>query len=83
DAKSEQEQELEFRRIRDGAVYAASKGIKVNAGHGLTYHNVQRIAQLPEIYELNIGHAIIGRALFSGLAQAVTDMKKILLEARK
>ncbi len=82
DAKSEQEQELEFRRIRDGAVYAASKGIKVNAGHGLTYHNVQRIAQLPEIYELNIGHAIIGRALFSGLAQAVTDMK-ILLEARK
>ncbi|WP_283125695.1 pyridoxine 5'-phosphate synthase [Providencia stuartii] len=82
DAKTEQEQEIEFRCIRDGVSYAAGKGLKVNAGHGLTYHNVQRIAVLPEIYELNIGHAIIGRALFSGLAGAVSDMKKLLREAR-
>ncbi|MEX5993034.1 pyridoxine 5'-phosphate synthase [Providencia vermicola] len=82
DAKTEQEQEIEYRRIRDGVTYAANKGLKVNAGHGLTYHNVQRIALLPEIYELNIGHAIIGRALFSGLADAVSDMKKLLREAR-
>lgn len=82
DAKTEQEQEIEYRRIRDGVAYAAGKGLKVNAGHGLTYHNVQRIALLPEIYELNIGHAIIGRALFSGLANAVADMKKLLREAR-
>ncbi|KLN96773.1 pyridoxine 5'-phosphate synthase [Moellerella wisconsensis] len=82
DAASANEQELEFRRIKDGVSYAASKGLKVNAGHGLTYHNVQRIALLPEIYELNIGHAIIGRALFSGLAQAVSDMKQLLKEAR-
>ncbi len=82
DAASTNEQELEFRRIKDGVSYAASKGLKVNAGHGLTYHNVQRIALLPEIYELNIGHAIIGRALFSGLAQAVSDMKQLLKEAR-
>ena len=55
----------------------------MNAGHGLTYHNVQAIAALPEIYELNIGHAIIGRALFSGLADAVRDMKQCLQDARR
>lgn len=82
EAKTEQEQEIEFRRIRDAVIYAAGKGLKVNAGHGLTYHNVQRIALLPDIYELNIGHAIIGRALFSGLAGAVSEMKKLLREAR-
>nr|WP_314265625.1 pyridoxine 5'-phosphate synthase [uncultured Moellerella sp.] len=83
DAKTAEEQEVEFRRIRDGVAYAALKGLSVNAGHGLTYHNVQAIAALPEIYELNIGHAIIGRALFSGLDKAVADMKALLLEARQ
>ncbi|EKT55756.1 pyridoxine 5'-phosphate synthase [Providencia sneebia] len=83
DAKTEQDQEIEYRRIRDGVAYAAGKGLKVNAGHGLTYHNVQRIALLPDIYELNIGHAIIGRALFSGLAGAVSEMKNLLREARR
>ncbi|CRK85718.1 Pyridoxine 5'-phosphate synthase [Candidatus Providencia siddallii] len=82
-AKTLQEQDIEFYRIRDIISYASNKGIKVNAGHGLNYHNVYRIAQLPEIYELNIGHAIISRALFSGLMQAIYDMKKILIEARK
>ncbi|QLK87091.1 pyridoxine 5'-phosphate synthase [Arsenophonus endosymbiont of Aphis craccivora] len=82
DAKSELKQQEEFKRIKQAISYATAKKLKVNAGHGLTYHNVQRIAQLPDIYELNIGHAIIGRALFSGMATAVSDMKKILREAR-
>lgn len=72
----------ELQRIALAARYAVSVGLKVNAGHGLTYHNVLPIAQLPEIYELNIGHAIIGRALFSGLATAVSEMKTLLKEAR-
>ncbi|MDR5609680.1 MULTISPECIES: pyridoxine 5'-phosphate synthase [unclassified Arsenophonus] len=82
DAKSELKQQEEFKRIKQAISYATAKKLKVNAGHGLTYHNVQRIAQLPDIYELNIGHAIIGRALFSGMATAVSDMKKILRETR-
>ncbi|CDH20356.1 carries out condensation and ring closure step after PdxA in pyridoxine biosynthesis [Xenorhabdus bovienii str. kraussei Quebec] len=83
DAENDTQQEQEFLRIKEAATYAAGKGIKVNAGHGLTYHNVQRIAALPEIYELNIGHAIIGRAVFSGLPAAVADMKTLLREARR
>ncbi|WGL96328.1 pyridoxine 5'-phosphate synthase [Arsenophonus nasoniae] len=81
-AKSQLKQEEEFKRIKQAVSHAIAKNLKVNAGHGLTYHNVQPIAQLPDIYELNIGHAIIGRALFSGMAAAVSDMKKILREAR-
>lgn len=83
DAEDEMAQEKEFMRIRDAVTYAASKGLKVNAGHGLHYHNVQRIAALPELYELNIGHAIIGRAVFSGLAPAVEEMKRLIREARR
>ena len=82
-AQDPEEVEKELERIRAAVSYAASKGLKVNAGHGLTYHNVQAIAALPEIYELNIGHAIIGRALFSGLADAVRDMKQCLQDARR
>ncbi len=78
---STQQEELE--RIRSAANYAAQRGLKVNAGHGLTYHNVQAIAAIPEIYELNIGHAIIGRAVFSGLADAVREMKQCLQDARR
>lgn len=83
DAEDEMVQEKEFVRIRDAVTYAASKGLKVNAGHGLHYHNVQRIAALPELYELNIGHAIIARAVFSGLAPAVEEMKRLMREARR
>jgi len=82
-AQDPEEVAKELERIRAAVSYAASKGLKVNAGHGLTYHNVQAIAALPEIYELNIGHAIIGRALFSGLADAVRDMKQCLQDARR
>ena len=75
--------DAELARIARTATFAASRGLKVNAGHGLTYHNVQPIAALPEMHELNIGHAIIGRALFSGLAAAVSDMKALMREARR
>ena len=75
--------DAELARIRHAASYAAAKGLKVNAGHGLTYHNVLPIAALPDMHELNIGHAIIGRALMSGLADAVKEMKQLMREARR
>ncbi|EMX6239509.1 pyridoxine 5'-phosphate synthase [Yersinia enterocolitica] len=83
DATSDLAWQAELARIAKAATYAASKGLKVNAGHGLTYHNVQPIAALPEMHELNIGHAIIGQAVMSGLAAAVTDMKVLMREARR
>lgn len=75
--------DAELERIHQAAEYAASRGLKVNAGHGLTYHNVLPVAAIPQIYELNIGHAIIGQAVFSGLAGAVSEMKALLREARR
>lgn len=83
DAETDLEQQAELKRITAAATYAHSIGIKVNAGHGLTYHNVGPIAALPEIYELNIGHSIIGRALFDGLDKAVADMKAVMQQARR
>lgn len=83
EAPEGQARDAELMRIREAAHYAASLGLKVNAGHGLTYHNVQPIAALPEMHELNIGHALIGRALFSGLADAVSEMKQLMREARR
>lgn len=82
DAPTEAAREQELARIARGVTYAHSLGLKVNAGHGLHYHNVKPIAALPQIIELNIGHAIIGRAAFDGLAKAVADMKRLMLEAR-
>jgi len=76
---SEQEQAL--RRIREGVAYARKLGLVVNAGHGLHYHNVEPIAAIPGINELNIGHAIIARALFSGLAGAVGEMRALIMAA--
>jgi len=83
DAKTDIERLAELERIKKGATYAASKGLKVNAGHGLTYHNVLPIAALPEMHELNIGHAIIGQAVIDGLASAVHEMKLLMREARR
>ncbi|MDY4388275.1 pyridoxine 5'-phosphate synthase [Pectobacterium aroidearum] len=83
DAPDDEARQHEFDRIRDAATYAAAQGLKVNAGHGLTYHNVQPIAALPEMHELNIGHAIIGRAVMSGLKDAVAEMKNLMREARR
>ncbi|MBH2698667.1 pyridoxine 5'-phosphate synthase [Serratia marcescens] len=83
EAQGELAVQAELRRIAVAAAYAADKGLKVNAGHGLTYHNVQPIAALPEMHELNIGHAIIGQAVMSGLPAAVADMKVLMREARR
>ncbi|AOR62112.1 pyridoxine 5'-phosphate synthase [Pectobacterium wasabiae] len=83
DAPDDETRQHEFERIRDAATYAAAQGLKVNAGHGLTYHNVLPIAALPEMHELNIGHAIIGRAVMSGLKDAVAEMKSLMREARR
>ncbi|KAF7775082.1 pyridoxine 5-phosphate synthase [Pseudoalteromonas citrea] len=83
DAETDLEQNAELERIREGVQYAAAQGIIVNAGHGLHYHNVKPIAQMPEIYELNIGHAIIARAAIDGLEKAIRDMKRLMIEARQ
>ncbi|AOF00584.1 pyridoxine 5'-phosphate synthase [Serratia surfactantfaciens] len=83
EAQGELAVQAELHRIAVAAAYAAEKGLKVNAGHGLTYHNVQPIAALPEMHELNIGHAIIGQAVMCGLPAAVADMKVLMREARR
>jgi pyridoxine 5-phosphate synthase len=72
----------EFERLYAAAKFAARLGLIVNAGHGLNYHNVEPIAAIPEIVELNIGHAIVGRAIVDGLAKAVRDMKELMRAAR-
>jgi len=73
---------MELARIETAADYAAQLGLRVHAGHGLHYENVQAIAALAPIIELNIGHAIIAQAVFDGLGEAVARMKKIMLDAR-
>ncbi|RRS06528.1 pyridoxine 5'-phosphate synthase [Pseudoalteromonas sp. J010] len=83
DAENDTEMKAELERIREGVQYAHGLGLIVNAGHGLHYHNVKAIAEMPEIYELNIGHAIIARAAIDGLEKAVRDMKRLMLEARQ
>lgn len=70
-------QEKEFNEIKASAEYAMSRGIVVNAGHGLNYANVKQIAGIKGINELNIGHSIISRAVFTGLYKAVRDMKSL------
>lgn len=82
EAKTEAEQESELARLIAGIEYADSLGLKINAGHGLHYHNVKPIAAIKQLIELNIGHAIIARAAFDGLHTAVADMRKLMLEAR-
>ncbi|WP_029934432.1 pyridoxine 5'-phosphate synthase [Thiomicrospira pelophila] len=77
------EVEAELQRIRKAAELAHSLGLVVNAGHGLHYHNVQAIAAIKVIEELNIGHAIIAQAIYSGLPAAVTEMKRLMVEARQ
>lgn len=81
DAITEREQHLELGKISDGVAFALEQGLIVNAGHGLHYHNVEEVAAIPGINELNIGHAIIARAVFTGLKQAIWEMKQLILAA--
>jgi pyridoxine 5-phosphate synthase len=76
------EQEGELRRIVEAARYGSELGLTIHAGHGLHYGNVAAIARVDEIVELNIGHAIISRAVFEGLTLAVSEMKRLMMEAR-
>jgi len=79
DAEAEQEREAELVRIKSAVVHGTSLGLSVNAGHGLHYHNVQQIASIPGIEELNIGHAIVAHALFVGWDNAVREMKTLMV----
>lgn len=81
DAPDAARQDEELSRIAQAVQQGLDLGLKVNAGHGLHYHNVQPIAALAGIGELNIGHAIVARALFTGLDEAVREMKRLLREA--
>lgn len=72
----------ELKRIADMAALAAKNGIEPHAGHGLTYENVQPIAAIPQLAELNIGHYLIGEAVFTGLEPAVRRMRELMDEAR-
>jgi pyridoxine 5-phosphate synthase len=82
DAVTDADRARELTRIAEAAVFAQSLGLVVNAGHGLHYENVQEVAALAEIVELNIGHSIVARSVFSGFAAAVSEMKRLMLEVR-
>ena len=78
DAATEAARADELDRIQKGVALGVEQGLTVNAGHGLHYHNTEAIAAIPGIHELNIGHGVIARAVFSGLEQAVRDMKALI-----
>ena len=82
DAMSPDEAAKELRRVYAAATYGADLGLTVHAGHGLRRENVQPIAAIGQIVELNIGHALIASSVFDGLAQAVGEMKQLMSEAR-
>ncbi len=82
EAASRAQAAAELERIRAGCEHAASLGLTVHAGHGLNYHNVVPVAAIPEIVELNIGHAIVAQAVFDGMAAAVERMKRLMERAR-
>ncbi|MDD4880585.1 MAG: pyridoxine 5'-phosphate synthase [Gallionellaceae bacterium] len=81
DAVSEAEAEHELARIRAAVEHGLALGLQVNAGHGLHYHNVQAVAAIPGMNELNIGHAIVAEAVFLGWENAVREMKRLMIEA--
>jgi len=72
----------ELDALREMAAHAVSLGLEVHAGHGLTYDTVQPVAALPEVAELNIGHFLIGEAIFRGLGPAIAEMRRLMIAAR-
>ena len=74
--------DAELERMREMSSYAHSLGLEVHAGHGLTYDTVQPVAAFPEVMELNIGHFLIGEAIFRGLPDAISEMRRLMDEAR-
>jgi pyridoxine 5-phosphate synthase len=83
DADTPTERAAEWERIEQAVRLGLAAGLQINAGHGLHYHNVAEIARIPAVRELNIGHAIIARAVFTGLDEAVREMKRLMVEARR
>jgi len=83
DAVTTEEQLEKLEQIRSAVLHGVDQGLQVNAGHGLHYNNVQSIAAISNISELNIGHSIVARALFVGFRQAVQEMKKLIQEEQK
>jgi pyridoxine 5-phosphate synthase len=75
-------QAAELARLQDGAAYAASLGIEVHAGHGLSFDNVAPVAAIPEVAELNIGHFLVGEAIFIGFEASIAEMRRLMDEAR-
>lgn len=82
DAVNAEQQNTEFNKITSAVNLGIELGLQVNAGHGLNYQNVKPIAAIAGVKELNIGHAIVARALFSGFASAVREMKRLMVEVR-
>jgi pyridoxine 5-phosphate synthase len=82
DAENASIQLAALERIKEGVLEGVKRGLKVNAGHGLHYTNVQAIAAIPDIAELNIGHAIVAHAVFVGWQHAVREMKSLMVAAR-
>jgi len=83
DAVSNAEREHELKRLQSAAAFALDLGLIVNAGHGLNYHNVEPVAAIKGLHELNIGHAIVAHALFVGFKEAVAQMKALITEAAR
>lgn len=77
-----EERDAELERLREMSTFAHSLGLEVHAGHGLTYDTVQPIAAFPEVMELNIGHFLMGEAMFRGLTPAISEMRRLMDEAR-
>ena len=78
EAFGKENEEKEFLKLKNAAALAQKLGLKVNAGHGLNYENVNRMHEIPGLYELNIGHSIISRAVFTGLPEAVRNMSALI-----
>jgi pyridoxine 5-phosphate synthase len=72
----------ELRRLADAAALASKNGIEPHAGHGLTFANVQPVAAIPQLRELNIGHFLVGEGIFTGLGESVSRMRSLMDEAR-
>lgn len=83
DAENEATAAAELERIRKAVESGVKRGLRVNAGHGLNYHNVQPVAAIPGIHELNIGHSIVAQAVFCGFPAAVGEMKRLIVEAAR
>lgn len=78
-SKDKESQEERLKEIKEAALLASKYGLIVHAGHGLNYYNVKKIAHIPQIEELNIGHSIISKAVFVGLKQAIREMKELII----